>query len=336
MTKKIKKTRLRQEEKILIDLKPSVKKKLRNWFPLLKYLLIFVILYYVSQIAVRTLIEMGVLRPGPKSSVLTQKGNVSLTKTKTIWRPQPDKELKQLPEPVLAPIRKKRVLSPTLPKLVFVIDDMGYTVEHRELLIRLGDNVTYAILPVLSHSQYFSLLSLSTQAEVILHLPLETEDGTIPGPGLITSRMTTPHIQEMLQRDLQSVPQLMGVSNHMGSLGTSDSRLMELILSELKNKNLFFLDSHTTPRTVGRMVGKKIGIPVLDRHVFLDNVDEETAITNQIEELKKIAQRQGYAIGIGHYRPLTLKVLSEEIPLLKQENFEIVSLSDIINFKKMR
>ena len=52
------------------------------------------------------------------------------------------------------------------------------------------------------HSRHFNDLSRKTRAEVILHLPLESVSGTIPGPGLITSQMTDDHILDLLKRDL--------------------------------------------------------------------------------------------------------------------------------------
>ncbi len=231
------------------------------------------------------------------------------------------------------PVKKTREISTHQPKLVFVIDDIGHTPKHRDLLVKLGDHVTYAILPHLTHSKAYGQLSRKTGAEVILHLPLESAGGTIPGPGLITDRMSTPHMLDMLSRDLQSVPYHVGVNNHMGSGGTADPDVMEPILRDLKRRNLFFLDSFTTADSVATRIGRNVGIPVLKRDVFLDNTDEQGYVRERVRELAALARRKGFAIGIGHHRHNTLQVLHEEIPKLKQEGFEILSLADLIRFQ---
>jgi hypothetical protein len=222
------------------------------------------------------------------------------------------------------------------PKIVFVIDDIGHTLDHYKLLERLGNQVTYAILPLLPYSETFSEMSQRTGAEVLLHLPMEAEDGTIPGPGLMAERMSPFHLRDLLGRNLDSVPHRVGVNNHMGSRGTANPVLMEIILKELKKRRLFFLDSYTTPDTVSFEIGKKIGLGVLRRDVFLDNTDSPSAIRKEIEQLAFVARQNGYAIGIGHYRYNTLKVLEEEMPRLREEGFEIASLSELLQFKSKR
>ena len=223
----------------------------------------------------------------------------------------------------------KRVLSGK-PAITFVLDDIGHTREHENGLTALGDDVTYAILPFLKHSIYFGNLSRQTGAEVILHLPLQSVGGVIPGQGLITTNMPEEQILELVSRDLSTVPNHVGVNNHMGSLGTSDPRIMGIILKELKRRNLFFLDSYTTPKTIALNVAKEINLPALKRDVFLDNEDSQPAILERVRELAAVAKEHGYAIGIGHYRYNTFKVLQEEIPKLKKQGFQIVSLTDLL------
>ncbi len=223
-----------------------------------------------------------------------------------------------------------RIFTGTKPKLTLVIDDIGYTMNDRELLRSLGHNVTYAILPLLPYSRFFGLLSGETKAEVILHQPLESEKGTIPGPGLITDRMPREQIIDVLTHGLESVPHLRGVNNHMGSRGTANPKLMALILGKLKQRGLFFLDSMTTPKSVGWTIAREMAVPAIKRDIFLDNRDTPDAIRGQLQKLTAIARERGYAVGIGHYRYNTLTVLNEEINALKKAGFEIVSLQELI------
>ena len=233
------------------------------------------------------------------------------------------------PQP-LPPAPRRRSIGPG-PLITFVIDDIGHTFKNRAALERLAGDVTFAILPYVAHSEYFSELGRQKNTEVILHLPLESAMGTIPGPGLITTRMDPDYIREQLDLDLRSVPYHVGVNNHMGSYGTAQADFMRIILQELKNRGLFFLDSQTTAQSEGPRIGKELGLPVLKRDVFLDNVDQPESIRGEFNRVRLIARKQGYAIAIGHDRENTLRILEEEIPKLKDEGFQIVSLSDLIS-----
>ncbi len=220
------------------------------------------------------------------------------------------------------------------PAVTFVLDDMGHTREHLPELERLGRDVTYAVLPLLKHSVFFAAHGRAQGAEVILHLPLESIKGTIPGPGLITSPMSDAQVLESLRRNLASVPGALGVNNHMGSKGTSDQRLMRLILGELKTRGLFFLDSKTSPSSIALPLARQMGLRSTGRDIFLDNQDNREAVRQDVRALEAVARRQGYGVGIGHYRLNTLAVLLEEIPRLKRAGFQIVPLAEIIKRRR--
>ncbi len=219
-------------------------------------------------------------------------------------------------------------------KIVFVIDDLGNNRKNEALFRLLGNQITYSILPRLPYSTFMSHLSLETKAEVILHQPMESELSKNPGPGLIRTTMSAFEIQINLEQNLATVPQFSGSNNHMGSLGSQDRALMTTVLQTLKNEGAFFLDSFTTPNIVSPQLGVSIGIPILVRDVFLDNVDDPPAIRESLNRVRSIARSKGMAIAIGHDRKNTLTVLLEDIPKLESEGFQIVSLGDLIEHSK--
>jgi hypothetical protein len=215
-----------------------------------------------------------------------------------------------------------------------VIDDIGYRLQDRELLAALSDNVTYAILPLLPYSRYFGNLSRTTGAEIILHLPLDTVQNKIPGRGLIVDTMSSEDVLGMLARDLNSVPNHVGVNNHMGSRGTASREMMTVILKDLKRRGLFFLDSYTTQESVVPSVAREIGLPILTRGVFLDNEDSKPAILAQLKQLRQVAREKGNAIAIGHYRTKTLELLATEIPAMQDEGFQVITLEEMLQVQR--
>lgn len=218
------------------------------------------------------------------------------------------------------------------PQIVFVIDDLGYNKRWAELLFSIEPALTVAVLPKLPYSKYFAEEGKKNGFEILLHQPMQPEDEHAdPGPGLITIDMTVEQIKNNFRENLSTVPHVVGVNNHMGSRGTKDRRLMYVLAKELKEKNLFFLDSMTDPKSVAYDVAFALGIPTTRRDVFLDNQDDYNAVLRQIEETADFAKENGTAVAIGHIRENTLRALKEAIPKLQQQGFEIKTLGSVLD-----
>ncbi len=126
-----------------------------------------------------------------------------------------------------------------------------------------------------------------------------------------------------------SVPDINGISNHMGSQATKDKKLMAIIFRELKQRKLFFLDNLVTSESVCRQLAKKAQIKFVARDFFLDNEDNHEYIKGQFDKLIAFALANGYAVGIGHAKLNTLKVLKYEMPLVQTKGIKFVFVSDL-------
>jgi len=213
-----------------------------------------------------------------------------------------------------------------------VFDDAGGRLADIEEIIAIGRPVIVAVLPGLAHSAEVARRARAAGLEVLLHLPVEPNDSTLPlGPGGITVRMDDAAIQAAVHADLASVPGAIGVNNHMGSKGTADARVVRAILEVVKERRLFFLDSVTTPGSVVLPVAAEIGVPAAARAVFLDNVDEETAIRGQVQHLITLARARGTAIAIGHATRLTPRVVASMLDEFDRQGVMFVPLSTLVH-----
>jgi polysaccharide deacetylase 2 family uncharacterized protein YibQ len=109
-----------------------------------------------------------------------------------------------------------------------------------------------------------------------------------------------------------------------------DPEKMKIVFSELKRRGLFFLDSRTTPQTIGLQVARSVGLKATERSIFIDHSSTEEDIKQQLEQLIQLSLSKGKAIGIGHPHPSTLKLLKEMVPKMKEKGIEIVPLSAVI------
>lgn len=223
--------------------------------------------------------------------------------------------------------------TPGISRVAIIIDDLGYSLKAIDDICRLDIPVSVAILPYSPFAWETAQIAHRHNLEILLHLPLEAvngENGNTDNNGLITTEMTEEEIFSALQDFFSKVPHIKGVNNHMGSKVTADSRIMELILQEIKNRQLFFVDSRTSPQSVAFQTARALGVPTAYRHVFLDTEIDSKSIKYQLEALLKLAHKNGHAVAIGHPWPETIQVLRENLELFEKYNCQPVAVSNLL------
>jgi polysaccharide deacetylase 2 family uncharacterized protein YibQ len=217
------------------------------------------------------------------------------------------------------------------PLVAIIIDDLGYDKKMATKFSNLDAMLTFSILPHSPFQKSIARLSREKGFDTMLHLPMEPVEypDVNPGPGTLLTSMTSDQLIRQLENDLDAVPFIRGVNNHMGSKMTAESSQMYQIFSILKKRGLYFVDSRTTVETLCKPSARLLQIPFAQRDVFLDHVATAQFIRKQLDELVRIAQRQGFAVGIGHPHLRTYQVLDEMLPEL-QKKIRLVPASAIV------
>lgn len=219
------------------------------------------------------------------------------------------------------------------PRIAIVIDDLGHQLSAGQQAIALSQSgpITYAIIPFTPHGKPLAELAYKEKNEVILHIPMEPIGEYKPHPGMLTRTMSRTEFIDSARRSIEEIPFITGVNNHMGSLLTQHAKQMHWLMDELKlNTSLYFLDSLTSDKSVAYTTAKSRGLHTVKRDIFLDSEQSDVFVEQQLSKLQRLATEQGYAIGIGHPYPETLRVLRKRLPELKNLGYELVSLTDIL------
>lgn len=235
---------------------------------------------------------------------------------------------------ILRPPRlKPPPLRPPRPRIAIVVDDLGPDRRVAEELLRLDAPLTFSILPLQSSSRRIAKTAHAQGGEILLHLPMEPRGFPLkdPGKGALFVSMSTRELVRQLRKDLDAVPFITGVNNHMGSRFMEQDEKVRPVLEELKRRGLFFLDSRTTAKTQGYRIARELSLRTDERDLFLDNETDVQDIRAQVERLIHIAREHGTAIGICHPYPSTVTCLKEMIPKIKAAGIEIVPLSQALD-----
>ena len=237
-------------------------------------------------------------------------------------------EARTPPKPIPDPVTPQTARGPMM---VIVIDDMGMNSNTTDKFARIGAPLTFAFLP------YAEDLELQTRSisrhghELMVHMPMEPETwDQNPGPKALLRDLEPAELRERLNWNLNRFEGFSGINNHMGSLFTQSPAHMKLVMNDLLDSGLYFLDSRTTPKSVGLETARLMGVPSMSRDVFLDNEREVDKIIAQLEKAYAISLRRGWSISIGHPYAQTLKALDQWLPEAKQKGVRFVHMSKLI------
>ena len=214
-----------------------------------------------------------------------------------------------------------------------VIDDFGYrNDEISDGFLELDARLTYAIIPGHRYSTSFGEKAVESGYEVIVHMPMENTGKTYGEEEFVLmTAMDNETIQRRLNNAIEEIPTAIGMNNHQGSKASADQNIMSNVAKVMKERGLFFLDSRTTIETIGETTMEVFGVPTARRNIFLDNEDDEEKIEKQLMKLVKRSEEVGSAIGIGHVKPKTLNVLSDQIPKLKKKGYKFEFVSNMLH-----
>jgi len=216
-------------------------------------------------------------------------------------------------------------------RLAIILDDFGYDRAAADTLLALPFPLTVAVIPHLPLSAEVAEEAFRRGDQVLLHLPMESEnDGAKPEGIELQVGMTPAQVDETLAGMLDSVPHALGVNNHQGSRATADPALMQALMPALRQRGLFFIDSRTTAATVAYDTAERDGVRAASRKVFLDDTPTREAILAQLDLAARDAQRDGWSIAIGHPHPATIGALREGVPRLEARGVRMVFALDVV------
>lgn len=216
------------------------------------------------------------------------------------------------------------------PRIAIVIDDLGYHRSRGEAVVELPVAVTCAIIPSAPHARHLSALATRHGREILIHMPMEGHPGAALDAGGLTLGMNQAELVAQVHDALALLPDARGMNNHMGSGITASQEPMHWLMDTLAERQLFFLDSRTTPDSVAENVAREHGLATVGRDIFLDNQRDFDQINEQFNRLLRIARNRGHAVAIGHPYPETIAYLRQVLPLLEQAGIEVVPVSALL------
>ena len=215
-----------------------------------------------------------------------------------------------------------------------IIDDIGPNYERALAFATAPAAFTLAILPETKYAREIARLAHAHGKEIMLHLPMQSVAHHKHSPGTLSLHMTRAEFIDQLEKDIAAIPNAKGVNNHMGSLMTRHPGYMNWLMQTLANqKDLYFIDSRTTDKSVAAQFAEENRVPHLQRDIFLDPDFNKQTIAQQFDKFINTLKTNGSALAIAHPHPYTTQYILDNIYRLKQNGIKLVPVSQLIKYR---
>lgn len=228
------------------------------------------------------------------------------------------------------------VQAPDLAKIAIIVTDLGMqSRQTRRALAEMPEHTTFAFSPFGQGNNGWAEQARRANHEVLLMIPMEPVNYPQDDPGVLTLLVTNTPDQNLrwLRESLSKLTGYVGVISHKGSRFTAAIDSMRPIMNDFAARGLMYIDSQASQYTVGPQLASSLQLPIAfnSRLGFLDEEPSAAVISERLDELEKIAVRDGFAVGIIRPLPVSMDAVSIWAGGLQSRGATLAPISQIAN-----
>lgn len=169
--------------------------------------------------------------------------------------------------------------------------------------------------------------------EILLQIPLEPfgYPGTNPGPDTLLAGDPAKVNIDRLHRSMAKITNYTGIMNYLGGRFLAEQAALEPVMRDIGKRGLLFLDDASSAQSLSGGIAKAISAPQGFADVLLDGEVTESAILRKLDELERIARRNGQAIGVASAFDESIAAISKWSRDAGGRGIEIVGVSALVS-----
>jgi polysaccharide deacetylase 2 family uncharacterized protein YibQ len=172
--------------------------------------------------------------------------------------------------------------------------------------------------------------------EILIQVPFEPFDYPSNNPGpetLLTSQSAAKNIDN-LHRAMGKITNYTGVMNYLGGRFLSNTDAMQPVMRDIGKRGLLFLDDGSSAQSKSGTVAKALEAPHAFADMQLDGELQQDAILKKLDELERVARRNGTAIGVASAFDESIDAISKWSQEAAMRGIEIVAVSALADDPK--
>ncbi|PII38329.1 polysaccharide deacetylase [Sinorhizobium meliloti CCBAU 01290] len=186
-------------------------------------------------------------------------------------------------------------------RIAIVVGGLGLNQTGTQRAIRdLPPEVTLAFAAAGNSLQRWMQEARRDGHEILLQVPMEPFDYATNDPGPHALRVSSDAGKNLaeLHRSMGQITNYTGVMNYLGGRFLSNADALEPVMRDLGKRGLLFLDDGTSAQSLSGTLAGAFDVPHGFADLVLDGELSRNAVLRRLDELERIARRNGTAIGV--------------------------------------
>lgn len=224
-------------------------------------------------------------------------------------------------------------------RIAIVVGGLGLSQTGTQRAIReLPGEVTLAFAASGNSLQRWMQEARRAGHEILLQLPLEPFDYPQNDPGPYTLRTDMSEAQNLaeLHRAMARITNYTGIVNFMGGRFLSSADALEPVMRDVASRGLLFLDDASSAQSLSGTIAGAVSAPHAFADLQLDADLSRTAVLKKLDELERIARRNGTAIGIASAFDESVDAIREWCEEAGTRGIEIVGVASLADIPAKR
>ncbi|PTV72867.1 divergent polysaccharide deacetylase family protein [Agrobacterium pusense] len=169
--------------------------------------------------------------------------------------------------------------------------------------------------------------------EILLQIPLEPfgYPGTNPGPDTLIAADPAKVNLDRLHRSMAKITNYTGIMNYLGGRFLAEQAALEPVMRDIGKRGLLFLDDGSSAQSLSGGIAKAISAPQGFADILLDGEVTEASILRKLDELERVARRNGQAIGVASAFDESIAAISRWSREAAGRGIEIVGVSALVS-----
>lgn len=224
-------------------------------------------------------------------------------------------------------------------RVAIIVGGLGLSQTGTQYAIRtLSDDITLAFAANGNSLQRWMQEARRAGHEILLQVPFEPFDypANNPGAGTLTVAAGAQSNLDDLHTAMARITNYTGITNFMGGRFLADAEALEPIMRDIAGRGIMFVDDGTSAQSLTGQFAKTLAIPFAASDMVLDGTQERGYILSKLDDLERIARRNGQAVGVASAFEVSVDAIATWAEEARARGIEIVSVSAIADDPERR
>ncbi len=217
-------------------------------------------------------------------------------------------------------------------KMAICIRDFGFAADQTTIdYLSFPEPLTMAVVPSRKLSSWTAQISNEYKKEVLVLLPMEPVPRSAGNyrQSCIMIHFPDERLRSLIADAAGAVPDFTGFCNTGGARVLEDSRVMNILFSEIKKRHGFFIEQPVTRKSVAAVIARRLSLPFAQIDCSIDTAMKAPRIQELLKRCAMDAQKRGRIIISTKATGEFIRALKNELPFLRRNGVRLSYVSEI-------